>query len=183
MLYKVLVIPYVRHRGKLRYLFVHDRMYKEWTFVSGGCKVTESASECAKRELMEETKNLIHITEQELKTSISYKIMTRDKSLSTTYTIFVVEIHLTPSEVYTIENTFLHRSMYSQGDFCREMNENDNLLFMELEEALEYPNVWGFIKEVIYSTRFQTATNTISNTQNTQDMRTMQVLPVASATV
>jgi 8-oxo-dGTP pyrophosphatase MutT (NUDIX family) len=49
--------------GVQHFLIVHDRRYREWTFVTGGCRRREvyNPLRCALRELEEETRGLIKL--------------------------------------------------------------------------------------------------------------------------
>ena len=61
--HKVLAIPVTFTDDKPRFLTVRDRRFKEWLFISGGCRKREIANpiRCALRELEEETRGTVNI--------------------------------------------------------------------------------------------------------------------------
>ena len=183
MLFKVLIIPYVRRRDPL-YLVVHDRMYKEWTFISGGKKMSEMASSCASREVLEETRNLVHIDPGQLEKSIQYQIVYKDKNVNTSYTVFFAELGISDQEIKAIENTFAFRCKQNPSEFCREMNENDDLKFMTIEQIHAEKHVWPFIEEVINSKHFLNILSTIDTVkeQEKQAKKRQVSLPVNDKT-
>ena len=61
--YKAIAIPVSFVDGKPRFLTVRDWRFKEWIFVTGGCRRREiyNPIRCALRELEEETRGVISL--------------------------------------------------------------------------------------------------------------------------
>ena len=62
--HKCVVIPIVHSEGPIKILTVRDKRFKEWTFITGGCRKREIPDplKCAMRELDEETRGTFAIT-------------------------------------------------------------------------------------------------------------------------
>jgi 8-oxo-dGTP pyrophosphatase MutT (NUDIX family) len=154
MLYKVLVAPFIRtERNTIKYLFVHDRAFSEWTLVSGGRKLSESAEGCACRELHEETRHTLHLHEEELRSKgASFDVQVQEeKNLTTTYTVFFVELeNLTCTDAARACRLF-----HDHGAFSKETNENDDMSFLTIREAAACATLWPFIRKVLCGPKFQ----------------------------
>jgi hypothetical protein len=61
--HKVLAIPVTFTDDKPKFLTVRDRRFRDWLFISGGCRKREIATpiRCALRELEEETRGVMNI--------------------------------------------------------------------------------------------------------------------------
>jgi len=61
--HKAIAIPVSFINDRPYFLLVHDRRYKEWTFVTGGCRKREvyNPIRCAVRELEEETRGILNL--------------------------------------------------------------------------------------------------------------------------
>ena len=61
--HKILAIPVTFTDEKPRFLTVRDRRFKEWLFISGGCRKREVINpiRCALRELEEETRGVVNV--------------------------------------------------------------------------------------------------------------------------
>ena len=61
--HKAIAVPVTMIGDRPHMLIVHDRRYKEWTFVTGGCRRREvyNPLRCAIRELHEETRGIIDV--------------------------------------------------------------------------------------------------------------------------
>ena len=61
--HKAIAIPMSTVNDQRYFLIVHDRRYREWTFVTGGCRRREvyNPLRCAVRELEEETRGTINL--------------------------------------------------------------------------------------------------------------------------
>ena len=152
MLFKVLVIPYCFIHGALNFLMVHDKTFEEWTFVSGGKKVHESVTSCAARELYEETKGVIDISEERFRESLFFTIHVMHSAfpnsafkLHTLYHVYFVNLRFNrDSNMRHVEDMF-RASQRTE----REMNENDDARFFRYRDIKHIPTTWDFIKEII----------------------------------
>ena len=61
--HKVLAIPVTFTDEKPKFLTVRDRRFKEWLFISGGCRKREVSNpiRCALRELEEESRGTMNV--------------------------------------------------------------------------------------------------------------------------
>jgi 8-oxo-dGTP pyrophosphatase MutT (NUDIX family) len=61
--YKAIAIPVSFATGKPKFLTVRDRRFKDWIFVTGGCRRREifNPLRCALRELEEETRGVVSL--------------------------------------------------------------------------------------------------------------------------
>ena len=61
--HKAIAIPVIYIDGEFKFLIVKDKRFKEWTFISGGCRKREvfNPIRCALRELEEETRGILNL--------------------------------------------------------------------------------------------------------------------------
>ena len=107
---KVIVIPYINRL----FLMVKDKKYEEWTFVTGSCKKNEDFSDCALRELYEETNGTINLqkhTDINIEKFFHYnfkRIIHLDKVILD-YRVFFIPLHrfgYTKQNIFKIEKNF-----------------------------------------------------------------------------
>lgn len=157
MLYKVLVIPFLLpENGPPKFLVVHDRMFQEWTFISGGMKIFENAEECATRELREETRSMVRMCIRENTSASVMNLLYDENGRQNYYTVFLCEMTgATEETLRDIEQGF--RSMSSVARKSREMNENDDLQFLTIDEIRREPKLWSFIDTLVHDPVFSSA--------------------------
>ena len=65
--YKAIAIPVTFEGDRPRFLTVRDRRFKDWIFVTGGCRRREifNPLRCALRELEEETRGVVSLKKGE----------------------------------------------------------------------------------------------------------------------
>ena len=80
--YKAIAIPVTFTDDKPRFLTVRDRRFKDWIFVTGGCRRKEIANplRCALRELEEETRGVISLKKGEYTSRPKLKSFKNKKS-------------------------------------------------------------------------------------------------------
>lgn len=157
---KVIVAPYVIRNDKVQFLIVKDRTFKEWTFITGGCKAYETDYEAALRELYEETKSIVNLTNNGLcspEQASHFRFVTtyrephqrskdesRGEYMVTVYTMFFIDIteyRPAPSEIrFQFRLTKNLKGVY---------NENLDLTFETIDSFLHKNFVWRFIKQVV----------------------------------
>lgn len=159
--YKAIAIPYLKINGTLYFLMVHDRRFKEWTFVTGGCRRNEIGNplKCALRELEEETRGIIKITSG-FYTHYRFKIY--DPPVTNIYSVYLMEYPL-----MTLQNQSWYVEMFNKQKelmdtdvikFRKHYDENDFIEFKALDDIRKIPNLWPMIRtEVIQSKRFHSA--------------------------
>jgi 8-oxo-dGTP pyrophosphatase MutT (NUDIX family) len=152
--HKAIAIPVCYIDQKAHFLLVHDRRYKEWTFVTGGCRKREvyNPLRCAVRELEEETRGILNFTDGTYK---YFKFTTDEGAIYHVY-IFDTVILDQPG----IEKQFLsekHKMETQQMAFRKNYDENDFLEFDTLE-GISKRNIWPLItKHIIQNPEFYCA--------------------------
>jgi hypothetical protein len=178
--HKVLAIPVTFTEDKPRFLTVRDRRFKEWLFISGGCRKREVLNpiRCALRELEEETRGVVNV-KSGLYTSYIFETTDRspeeleeDKKEGVQVTI-----------VYHVFIFFMRISAHEQQDIVRKFNyekakveirkrdklpikrtydENDFMSFDTLD-IFNRKNRWDLIvNKVINNPDFYSALNSLN---------------------
>ena len=144
---KALVVPFYKH-GRLspKYLFVHDRVHREWGFLSGTCKKFERPIACALRELREETKNAMNITLTAWN-HVHFPLTLRRGAWTLNYTVYFIDVtnYKPPTEVCAA-----FKASTKSG---REYNENDDICFATLDQ-LRGKRLWSVTSQILRTKEF-----------------------------
>jgi 8-oxo-dGTP pyrophosphatase MutT (NUDIX family) len=170
--HKAIAIPLSKIGDVPHFLIVHDRRYREWTFVTGGCRRREiwNPLRCAVRELEEETRGIINLK----RGSYSYfKFITntpeaRDLEdgvdVINHYHVYVFDMPMTSLEHKHIVKRFGEEKEKMEGaqvPFRKNYDENDECRFESLDDIQRKPNLWPMIRmHVIGNPEFQRAIQT-----------------------
>ena len=104
--HKAIAIPVCFINGEPHFLIVHDKRFREWTFVTGGCRRREifNPLQCALRELEEETRGVINITTG----SYSYfKFSVKDScDVMNVYHVYIIDFPMSLSDQERFINQF-----------------------------------------------------------------------------
>ena len=162
--------------GVPHFLLVHDRRYKEWTFVTGGCRRREILNplRCAIRELEEETRGTINLK----RGSYAYFKFSTDTpepkdiedgvSVINYYHVYVFDLPMTPIEHKHIVKRFDEEKQKMEGHaipFRKNYDENDACEFDTLEGIAKRDNLWPMIRcHVIKNPEFQQAVKSRNKT-------------------
>jgi 8-oxo-dGTP pyrophosphatase MutT (NUDIX family) len=164
--HKAIAIPV---SDKKHFLIVHDRRYREWTFVTGGCRRREiyNPLRCAVRELEEETRGIINLKKG---TYTYFKFATdtpepRDiedgVDVINHYHVYLFDIPMTDIEQYHIVKQFNEEKELMENKsipFRKNYDENDFCRFETLEQIGAHSNLWPMIREhVLGNPEFQQA--------------------------
>lgn len=152
---KVIVIPYV-HSGE--FLVVKDRKFKEWTFITGGCKAYETDAQAARRELLEETRGTLDVPFTDDQESIKFRTTYREsrelaqdrlrgERVVTQYAVFFVDV--SSQAIGNLKAKF-RETKNVRGAF----NENADLSFETLESFAQKTHVWRFIRNHVLTAPF-----------------------------
>jgi 8-oxo-dGTP pyrophosphatase MutT (NUDIX family) len=174
--HKAIAIPFSRIGEIPYFLIVHDRRYREWTFVTGGCRRREvwNPLRCAVRELEEETRGTINLK----RGSYSYfKFITntpeaRDLEdgvdVVNHYHVYVFDLPMTALEHKHIVRRFVEEKDKMDGaqvPFRKNYDENDECRFETLDEISNKQNLWPMIRNhVIVNPEFKQALEATSRT-------------------
>ncbi|MDA9846572.1 NUDIX hydrolase [Flavobacteriaceae bacterium] len=181
--HKAIAIPVSFTDGKLRFLTVRDRRFKEWIFVTGGCRKREvfSPIKCALRELEEETRGVVILKKGHYSTftfhskNRSPEELEKDKKngvdITSVYHVFIFVFDIPVTVQQTIITKFYDEK--SKTDLRkihrlpikRTFDENDLISFDTLEE-FNSKNRWSLIVDnIVNNPKFQCALHS-SNRQS-----------------
>jgi len=165
--HKIIVIPISYTDDKPKFLTVRDMKFKEWTFISGGCKKREIPNplQCALRELEEETRGLLNINHGRYKyftfdsRNRSKEELVKDNQdgiiVSTKHHVYIIELKLNKPGQDQLVNKFNYNVVATSlkkkkgQPVKRTYDENDMLLFETLENFSKRKNMWEFIRKNI----------------------------------
>ena len=187
--HKVLAIPVTFADDKPKFLTVRDRRFKEWLFISGGCRKKEIINpiRCALRELEEETRGTMNI-KSGVYTSFIFKTTERGPEefeadaregihVTVVYHVFIFFIKINSSEQQELINKFNKEKQTADTrkrdklSIRRTYDENDYMSFDTLE-SFNRKNRWDLIvKNVINNPDFY-------NTLNSLNRKTFNIRPV-----
>lgn len=147
---KVIVIPYVYINARAMFMMFRDTQSGDWTFVTGGCKMNETIYESAARELYEESKSTLTISDMEVKSYFTFaskfrppehaKNDARRKQIVTTlYHVYVAKTSV-PDDY---RQTYLNMSLQDNG---KEFNETNDVAFATLSDLQTNKyKMWDFM--------------------------------------
>ena len=155
--YKSIAIPLVHSEDVPRFLTVRDRRFKDWIFVTGGCKRREiyNPLRCALRELEEETRGLIDIKEGEY-THYSF-IVKESLHIELEYNVYIFHIKIPRTKQIEIVKNFddERTKMYQKKiPYKKVYDENDLLSFDTLKEFNVKKRWDRIVKNVIQNPSF-----------------------------
>jgi ADP-ribose pyrophosphatase YjhB (NUDIX family) len=142
-----------------KFLLVHDRRYKEWTFVTGGCRRREifNPLRCAVRELEEETRGIINLKKGTYSYfSFSFK---DTEGVNNVYHVYVFDVQMSDIEQSQIVTKFNEEKAKMDGrqvPFRKNYDENDSCEFDTLEGITGRRDLWDMIRtHVLRNPQFQ----------------------------
>lgn len=135
--------------GKPKFLTARDRQFKEWIFITGGCRRSEVSNplRCALRELREETRGIINLRKGD------YNHFKFSTATSVIYNVYIIEFNVSHLEQNNIVKKFnsLKKDMdvikNKKLPYRRTWDENDAISFDTLEEYNRRPNKWNLITD------------------------------------
>lgn len=165
--HKAIAIPMSLIDNVQHFLIVHDRRYREWTFVTGGCRRRElfNPLRCALRELEEETRGLLNLK----KGSYSYFKFTTDTpepgdddtDVVNHYHVYVFNLPMSVTDHSSVIRRFneeKRKMESSEISFRKNYDENDECRFETLASITKCPNLWPMIRtHVILNPEFTQA--------------------------
>ncbi len=150
--HKAIAIPVYFIQGEPHFLIVHDKRFREWTFVTGGCRKREifNPLRCALRELEEETRGVINITNG----SYSYfKFTLKDPcDILNVYHVYIIDfpMSLCDQEKFISQFDFRKELMdKNQIQFRKQYDENDFIEFDTINGIKHRKNIWTMIQEYV----------------------------------
>lgn len=138
--YKAIAIPVTFADGKPRFLTVRDRRFKDWIFVTGGCRRREifNPLRCALRELEEETRGVVALKKGEY---TDFKFTVKENAATELiYNVFVFFVDYSRNDQYGLIKKFYDEKQKTQvkkqnkQPIKKTFDENDYMSFDTLEE-------------------------------------------------
>jgi 8-oxo-dGTP pyrophosphatase MutT (NUDIX family) len=159
--HKAIAIPVWFINEEPHFLIVHDKRFREWTFVTGGCRRREifNPLRCALRELEEETRGVINIKNG----SYSYfKFSVKDTcDISNVYHVYVIDFPMSLRDQEKFINKFdANKDLMDKNQirFKKQYDENDFIEFDTMNGIKHRKNIWSMIQQsVLENKEFQSA--------------------------
>jgi len=135
--HKAIAIPVTFAGDTPRFLTVRDKRFKEWIFVTGGCRRREiySPLRCALRELEEETRGVVSLKRGEY-TSFSFTVK-ESANVELEYTVFIFFVNYSHVEQNELIEKFEKEKIKMRNKIIqmkRTYDENDYMSFDTLSE-------------------------------------------------
>ena len=135
--HKAIAIPVTFTGETPRFLTVRDRRFKEWIFVTGGCRRREIfyPLRCALRELEEETRGVVSLKRGEY-TSFTFTVKERPH-VDLEYTVFIFFVNYSRVEQVELVKKFneeKYKMHTKKIQMKRTYDENDYMSFDTLSE-------------------------------------------------
>lgn len=139
--YKAIAIPVTFTGSKPKFLTVRDRRFKDWIFVTGGCRRREIPNpiRCALRELEEETRGVVSLKKGEYS---DFKFIVKESpGVDLEYNVFIFFVNYTQQEQGDLIKKFNDEKMKTnlkkiqKLQIKRTFDEND---FMNFETLTEF---------------------------------------------
>jgi hypothetical protein len=148
--HKAIAIPVSMIDNRMYFLLVHDRRYKEWTFVTGGCRKREvyNPIRCAVRELEEETRGIINLKNGSY-SYFRFEVPQIDigEHFTAVYHVYVIDYQLSldqQNELVTKFEDEKRKMDLKQMCFRKQYDENDYMDFDTLE-GIKKRKIWPMI--------------------------------------
>ena len=139
--YKAIAVPVTFTGDKPKFLTVRDRRFKDWIFVTGGCRRREIVNpiRCALRELEEETRGVISLKKGQYS---DFKFVVKESpGVDLEYNVFIFFVDYTPQQQTELVKKFNDekqktnlKKIHKQPN-KRTYDEND---FMNFETLTEF---------------------------------------------
>ena len=166
--YKAIAIPVTFTGSKPKFLTVRDRRFKDWIFVTGGCRRREIPNpiRCALRELEEETRGVISLKKGEYTT---FKFTVKESpGVELEYNVFIFFVNYTQQEQNELIKKFNDEKQKTNSKkiqklpIKRTFDEND---FMNFETLTEFntKKQWDrIVKNVLNNPEFYTCVTSLN---------------------
>ena len=139
--YKAIAIPVTFTGDKPKFLTVRDRRFKDWIFVTGGCRRREIVNpiRCALRELEEETRGVVSLKKGQYS---DFKFVVKESpGVDLEYNVFIFFVDYTPQQQSDLIKKFndekqkTNLKKIQKQPYKRTYDEND---FMNFETLTQF---------------------------------------------
>jgi 8-oxo-dGTP pyrophosphatase MutT (NUDIX family) len=158
--YKAIAIPVTFTGDKPKFLTVRDRRFKDWIFVTGGCRRREIPNplRTALRELEEETRGVVSLKKGEY---TDYKFTVKESpGVELEYNVFVFFVNYTNQEQFELVRKFneekqkTNMKKLQKQPIKRTHDENDFMSFETLTEFNTKKQWDRIVKNVLNNPEF-----------------------------
>lgn len=157
LLHKAIAIPFIdTGQGDPKFLIVRDKRFREWTFVTGGCRIREvfNPLRCAIRELEEETRGLLSLKSGSYGYfKFYFEFNSFEKAM---YHVYIFPLKMTENELETMCNEFDEQKIKMDNNYIlyrKNYDENDKISFKSLTEFKNCESVWKMIYDMILNNK------------------------------
>lgn len=163
--HKAIAILVSFHGGTARFLTMRDKRFKEWIFVTGGCRRREifNPLRTALRELEEETRGVISLKRGEY-TQYSFNVK-ESPTVDLEYNVFVFFVNYSRAEQQDLIRRFneeKHKMHTHKINMKRTYDENDFMSFDTLQEFNGRHRWDRIVKNVIRNPEFYTCVSSLN---------------------
>jgi 8-oxo-dGTP pyrophosphatase MutT (NUDIX family) len=166
--YKAIAIPVTFTGDKPKFLTVRDRRFKDWIFVTGGCRRREIPNpiRTALRELEEETRGVVSLKKGEY---TDYKFTVKEsQGVELEYNVFVFFVNYTNQEQFELVRKFneekqkTNMKKLQKQPIKRTHDENDFMSFETLTEFNTKKQWDRIVKNVLNNPEFYACVTSIN---------------------
>jgi len=166
--YKAIAIPVTFEDDRPRFLTVRDRRFKDWIFVTGGCRRREiyNPLRCALRELEEETRGVVSLKKGEY-TEFSF-VHKESPMVELVYNVYVFFVNYKRTDQanmikkFNDERAKTNLKKMNKEPIKKTYDENDYMSFDTLEEFNARKRWDLIIRNVIQNPEFYSCVTSLN---------------------
>ena len=166
--YKAIAVPVTFTGSKPKFLTVRDRRFKDWIFVTGGCRRKEIPNpiRCALRELEEETRGVVNLKKGEY---TEFKFVVKESpGVDLEYNVFIFFVNYTQQEQVDLVKKFKDEKQKTnlkkiqKLPIKRTFDENDYMNFETLSEFNTKKQWDRIVKNVLQNPEFYACVTSVN---------------------
>jgi|TARA_Y100000389_G_scaffold175648_1_gene186594 8-oxo-dGTP pyrophosphatase MutT (NUDIX family) len=166
--YKAIAVPVTFSGSKPKFLTVRDRRFKDWIFVTGGCRRKEIPNpiRCALRELEEETRGVVNLKKGEY---TEFKFVVKESpGVDLEYNVFIFFVNYTQQEQIDLVKKFndekqkTNLKKIQKLPIKRTFDENDYMNFETLSEFNTKKQWDRIVKNVLQNPEFYACVTSVN---------------------
>ena len=166
--YKAIAIPVMFTGSKPKFLTVRDRRFKDWIFVTGGCRRKEIPNpiRCALRELEEETRGVVNLKKGEY---TEFKFVVKESpGVDLEYNVFIFFVNYTQQEQIDLVKKFNDEKQKTNLKKIQKLpnkrtfDENDYMNFETLSEFNTKKQWDRIVKNVLQNPEFYACVTSVN---------------------
>ena len=166
--YKAIAVPVTFSGSKPKFLTVRDRRFKDWIFVTGGCRRKEIPNpiRCALRELEEETRGVVNLKKGEY---TEFKFVVKESpGVDLEYNVFIFFVNYTQQEQIDLVKKFndekqkTNLKKIQKLPIKRTFDEKDYMNFETLSEFNTKKQWDRIVKNVLQNPEFYACVTSVN---------------------